>query len=204
MRSSACSALPRTLPLVALLLFAGCAREAPEVREVRKFTEDYFKALEKRDVNAIAQRSSCITPTNSLVGARVLVILPAQRVGMGVLETLVRRSFAEQKSADSLWRYATEANAESLFTRARHFSDLAALYRNAVRAVGLSAPGVAVPRDSTLEVRAIRARFRYAGPVVGPRPVDREELLRLLRAPTGTWVVFSVFPTDQDPGPEMI
>ncbi len=186
------------------MLLAGCAREAPEIREVRKTAEEYFKALEKRDVKAIADCATCLTSTNSFAGARVLQILPTHRVRMAVLDTLMRESFAWQKTADSLWALATEATADSLFTRTRHFSDVAATYRNAVRAVALSAPGVTVPSDSTLETRAVRARFRYAGPVVGPHPVDREQLLRLLRAPGGRWIVFSVYPVEQDPEPEMI
>jgi hypothetical protein len=78
------------------------------------------------------------------------------------------------------------------------------VYRNASRAITLSAPGWVAGADSTVETRVVRARFRYEGPVIGPRPVDREELLRLLRAPGGRWIVFSVFVREDDPAPEMI
>src|SRR5438874_7943101 len=108
------------LALVALLL-AGCAREAPDIREVRTATEAYFKALERRDVKEIADRATCLTSTNSLVGARLLQIRPAQHVRMAALDSLVRSSFASQKTADSLWAYATETTADSLFSRARYF-----------------------------------------------------------------------------------
>jgi hypothetical protein len=187
-----------------VLLLAGCAREAPDTREVRKSAEEYFKALERRDVKEIAERSTCLTSTNSFVGARVLRIRPAQHLRMAALDSLVRSSFAAQKMTDSSWAYANEATAESLFTRVRYFSNLASLYRNAFRAVPLSSPGTVVAADSTLETREIRARFRYAGPVVGPKPVDREQLLRILRVPGGKWIVFSVFPIEEDPKPEMI
>jgi len=187
-----------------VLLVVGCAREAPDIREVRKSAEEYFKALERRDVKEIAERSTCLTSTNSFVGARVLLIRPAQHLRMAALDSLVRSSFAAQKMTDSIWAYANEATAESLFNRVRSFSNLAALYRSAFRAVPLSSPGTVVAADSTLETREIRARFRYAGPVVGPRPVDREQLLRILRVPGGKWIVFSVFPVEEDPNPEMI
>jgi len=207
MRSSAPSA-PSVAPLLALaavgLLLAGCAREAPDIREVRKSAEEYFKALERRDVKEIAERSTCLTSTNSFVGARLLQIRPAQHVRMSAVDSLVRTSYAAQKTADSVWPLATEATADSLFNRVRYFSKLSAIYRNAFRAVPLSSPGTVVPADSTLETREVRARFRYAGPVIGPHPVDREQLVRMLRAPGGKWIVFSVFPIEDDPKPEMI
>jgi len=188
-----------------VLLLGGCARpEAPDIREVRKSAEEYFKALGRRDVKEIAERSTCLTSTNSFVGARVLEILPTQHVRMAALDSLVRSSFAGQRMTDSIWAYATEATADSLFGRARYFSNLASMYRNAFRAVPLSSPGTVVAADSTLETREVRARFRYAGPVVGPRPVDREQVLRILRVPGGKWIVFSVFPPEEDPKPEMI
>ena len=42
------------------------------------------------------------------------------------------------------------------------------------------------------------------GPLVGPRPVDKEEILRMLRVPGGKWIVFSMFLVADDPAPEMI
>ena len=204
MRSSARSLPPLLALAFVALLLAGCSREAPDIREVRKATDAYFKALERRDVKQIAERASCITSTNSFVGGRILNIRPTQHVRMAALDSLVRTSFAGQKTIDSLYAYATEATADSLFNRARYFSVVSSIYRNAIRAVPLSSPGTVIAADSTLETREVRARFRYAGPVIGPRPVDREQLVRILRAPGGTWIVFSVYPTDEDPKPEMI
>src|SRR5439155_9646965 len=109
-----------------------------------------------------------------------------------------------QRSADSSWAKASEANANSLFRRARIRSDQASIYRNAARAVPVSAPGAELGRDTLLEIRTVRARVRYAGPVVGPRPVDKEEILRLLRAPGGKWIIFSKYLVEDDPAPEMI
>src|SRR5882672_713447 len=204
-RSSARSAAPLLVLAAVVLLLGGCARpEAPDIREVRKSAEEYFKALGRRDVKEIAERSTCLTSTNSFVGARLLQIRPAQHVRMSAVDSLVRTSYAAQKTADSVWPLATEATADSLFNRVRYFSKLSAIYRNAFRAVPLSSPGTVVPADSTVETREVRARFRYAGPVIGPHPVDREQLVRMLRAPGGKWIVFSVFPIEDDPKPEMI
>jgi hypothetical protein len=196
---------PSASALVALLLLvtAGCAREAPDVREVRRSTEDYIRALRRRDVKQIADRSTCLVSSNSLVGGRVLRVEPSRWIPMGDLDSLVRAGMREQRSADSVWAAATETTADSLFQLARVVSNRSAVYRNAIRAVPLSAPHALVPRDSLLELRVVRTRFRYAGPVIGPKPVDREETVRLLRAPGGKWIVFSVFLRDEDPVPDL-
>jgi len=186
-----------------LALLGGCAREAPDVHEVRTTTQDYLRALHRRDVKQIADRSTCLVSTNSLVGGSILSIGSSSWMRMGDLDSLVRATIYEQRGADSAWAYAKDETADSLFRLARLVSNRASVYRNAARAVPLSAPGAVVPRDSSLEVRAVRARFRYAGPVVGPRPVDREETVHLLRAPGGKWIVFSVYLREEDPLPDL-
>ena len=45
-------------------------------------------------------------------------------------------------------------------------------------------------------------RVRYAGPIIGPRPVDREMILRLLKAPQGKWIAFSLYTPEDDPKPD--
>jgi hypothetical protein len=194
---------PAALVLAALLVTAGCAREAPDVREVRHSTEEYIRALQRRDVKQIADRSTCLVSSNSLVGGRVLRVEPSRWIPMGDLDSLVRAGMREQRDADSVWATATESTADSLFHLAREVSNRSAVYRSAIRAVPLSAPHAMVARDSLLEIRVVRTRFRYAGPVVGPKPVDREETVRLLRAPGGKWIVFSVFLRDEDPVPDL-
>jgi hypothetical protein len=199
LRSGAALAAAAILALVA----GGCAHEAPDIREVRKATQDYLRALRLRDPKLIADRSTCLVSTNSLVGGSVLAIEPGSWIRMGDLDSLVRSSMLAQRQADSVWSYAKDSAADSLFGLARAFSNRASVYRNAVRAVALSAPGALVARDSMLEVRSVRTRFRYAGPVIGPRPVDREETIHLLRAPGGKWIVFSVYLRDEDPLPDL-
>jgi hypothetical protein len=190
--------------MVLALLAAGCSRETPDVREVRRVTKDYLGALVRRDVKELADRSSCMVTSNSLVGGRVLSIEALRRVRVGTVDSLARAGMTAQREDDSLWTHAGDVSADSLFRRARATSFRTAVYRNASRAVTLSAPGWVAGPDSTVETRVVRARFRYEGPVIGPRPVDREEILRLLRAPGGRWIVFSVFVREDDPAPEMI
>jgi len=193
-----------TCALALTALAAGCAREAPEIREVRKAAQEYLRALAKRDVKEIGERSTCVVSANSIVGGTVLGIGPPRKVRMGTLDSLSLVTRFVQRTADSTWAFANDSTADSLFRAARLISNQAAVYRSAVRAVPVSAPGTVVPRDSTVETRSVRTRIRYAGPAIGPQAVDKEEIIRLLRAPGGKWIVFSVYLTDQDPRPEMI
>ena len=123
---------------------------------------------------------------------------------MGALDSLVGASARGQRSADSSWARASDWNADSLFRWARVLSNRAAVYRNAVRAVPVSFPGALVGSDSTLETRVVHARVRYAGPLIGPRPVDKEEILRMLRVRGGKWIVFSKYLVADDPRPSML
>jgi len=203
MRSSAASPLDALKATLALtLLLAGCSREAPDVREVRQAAEGYFKALSRRDSKEVAERSTCLVTIPA--AGRVLAIEPPRGVlRMGTLDSLVRVSISEQHTADSTWARASDQTGDSLFRQARLISNRAAVYRSAARAVPLSSPGRIVASDSTLETRVVRARFRYAGAFVGPKPIDREMLVRLLRAPGGKWIVFSVYVREEDPAPPL-
>ncbi len=190
--------------IITALIFAGCTREPPDVREARKAAHDYLRAVARRDVKEIGERSTCLASTTSFTGGRVLRVEPPRGIRMAALDSLVRVSIYTQRSADSTWARASEADADSLFRRARLFSYRTSVYRNAARAVPVSAPGAVVGGDTLLETRSIRVRIRYAGPLVGPRPVDKEEILRMLRVPGGKWIVFSMFLVADDPAPEMI
>ncbi len=174
------------------------------MREVRKATDAYLRALVRRDEKEIADRSACLASTNSLVGARVIRIEAPIRLRMGTIDSLSAISMVQHRSADSLWAQAQDETADSLFQAARRSSFRSVVYRNAVRAVSLSAPGALVPRDSTLEIRTVRAGFRYQNPDVGPQSVDRDVIVRMLRAPAGKWIAFSAYAREDDPAPEML
>src|SRR5437016_3146854 len=112
----------RAVAAAILALTIGCAREAPDVHEVRKTTQDYFRALQHQDVKQIADRSTCLVAANSLVGGRILAIDPSRWVRMGELDSLVRASMVAQRVADSVWAFAKDATADSLFQLARTLS----------------------------------------------------------------------------------
>ena len=200
MRSSAVRA---GVVLLAFLL-AGCARESPEVREVRKAAKDYFNALRRQDVKQIADRSTCLVSARSLTGTQILSIEPPRRVRAGAVDSLARAESRAQRTADSIWTRASEVTADSLFQLERKISFRASVYRCAARAIQLSAPQTIVSSDSLLESRFVRARFHYSGEAIGHRPVDRETIVRLLRVPGGRWIVFSVYAKQDDPAPEML
>ena len=203
MRSSAGRTLLFTVAVSASAL-AGCARESPEVREVRKTTNDYVRAIRRQDQKEIADRSTCLFPGQYLAGARILSIEAPRRVRAGAVDSLARSEALAQRTADSIWARASDVTADSLFRLARGISFRASVYRCAARAIQLSSPQSIVSSDSTLESRAVRAQFRYSGEPVGPRPVSRETIVRLLRAPGGRWIVFSVYTKEDDPGPALL
>ena len=182
------------------MLLVGCAREAPEVREVKRAAQDYLSALAHRDLMEIQQRSTCIAAANSLTGGRVLSIEPLQTWSMGLLDSLVRTTSLAQRAADSLWSASGDATADSLFRRSRVLAIRASAYRNAIRATRLSNPSVLLDRGGRLEARLVRTRVRYSGPAVGARPVDREIFIRFLRAPGGKWIAYSFALPAEDPG----
>ncbi len=191
--------------ILLLSLLAGCTREPPEVREVRRATQDYFHALQRQDLKQIADRSTCLVSARYLSGARILSIEGLRTVRAGAVDSLARAEALAQRTADSTWTRATDdAKVDSLSRVARTHSFRASVYRCAERAIQLSAPRAIVSSDSTLETRYVRARFRYAGPAIGTRATDRETIVRLLRAPGGKWIVFSVYSKEDDPAPEML
>lgn len=187
----------------ALTLVAGCAREAPEVREVRKVTQDYLAALTKRDLKRIHELSTCVASATSITGGRVLAIDSVRTVRAGAIDSLARAAMLEQRSADPAWSRASDADADSLRRRARLLSLRASAYRNASRAAIASSPTAISASSAFVETRLVRVRVRYAGPSVGPTPVDKEEWIRLLRAPGGKWIIYSFALPADDPRAEM-
>jgi hypothetical protein len=83
-------------------------------------------------------------------------------------------------------------------------SKLHFVYRSAIRAIALSRPDSLVGSNAVLDTRTLRMRVRYAGEAVGPRAIDKEVLLRLIRAPGGQWIAFSFYSKEDDPRPERV
>lgn len=186
----------------AILILGGCAREAPDRREVRLAAQRYLAALADKDVGVLAQRATCVVPTGSVQGGHVLRIEAPRRTNSGALDSLVRFAQEEHRAADSLWSQARDLHADSLHELAMRWRRAHMVYRNAIRAVSLSHPDTVLGGSATLETREIRVRVRFGGPLVGPKPIDREEILRLLRAPGGSWIAFSLFLPEDDPHPD--
>jgi hypothetical protein len=186
----------------AAVLFSGCSREAPDRREVRHAAKQYLSALARQDVAGVQRLATCVVGMTSVQGGQVLTIGEPRRVTLGTLDSLCAAIAVTHRSADSLWAGVDESKADSLFQVRRRLGYLESVYRNAIRAVDRSHPDTLFSASTALETRTLRVRVRYGGPLVGPSPVDREEILRLLRAPAGRWIAFSMFLTTDDPDPD--
>lgn len=187
---------------LALIVAFGCAREPQETREVRFAAERYVRALARKDFDDIRRRATCLVPMQAVQGGNVLRIDPSKRLSLGTLDSLVTVSASEHRQADSLWIHSEGGDREALFDASRRAGRLHITYRNAARAVAASRPDSLHGSDTQLETRAVRMRVRYAGELIGPKPVDREMVLRLLRAPSGAWIAFSLYTVEDDPRPE--
>jgi hypothetical protein len=192
----------RLVAFLGLAILAGCAREAPDKHDARIVANRYLAALARKDITAIAKCATCVVAMSTVRGGQVLRIDDPQAVTVGALDSLTLAVARAQKSADSLWQMTEDAQADSLYAARRRLTYSQSVYRNAVRAVRLSHPDTLFASSSAMETRALRVRVRYGGPLVGPKPIDREEILRMLRAPGGRWIVFSMYLTEDDPFPD--
>lgn len=188
--------------LIALL--AGCAREAPDVHEARLAAERYVDALAHKDLQQIRARSTCVVSYQSLKGGNVLQIGEVHQVTVGALDSLVHAAGEAHRSADSAWVVAPDSIRDQLSQRAMTIGKLHFVYRSALRALALSRPDSLLGSDATLDTRTLRVRVRYAGEAVGPRAIDKEQLLRLIRAPRGQWIAFSFYSKEDDPRPDRV
>ena len=197
----------RALVLLPLVLFglsivAGCAREPQDIHEARLAAERFVAAMAGKDLAELRERATCIVSLQSVQGGNVLRLGPARRVPISLLDSLTSSASATHQRAESLWARPGGGDKDAQFDEVRHAARVEVIYRNALRAIALSSPGVLNDSETLLETRAIRMRIRYAGPVIGPKPVDREMILRLLKAPAGKWIAFSLYTAEDDPQPD--
>jgi len=183
---------------------AGCARDRGDTRAARFAAERYLDALGRNDLTLLRQRSTCSVPSQSIVGGIVLRVEFPRSATLAMLDSLARSAARVHRTLDSLWTLVPEEAVDSLFVRSQLFARRHVLYRNALRAASLSLDGEEPPADALIRTCRIRARIRYHGPLVGPKPIDREHVLRLLAAPGGRWIVFSAHLRQDDPHPEPI
>ena len=194
---------PRALAAIAalVLLLAGCARESPDVQAVRKASDRYLQALGRNDVGTLRTAATCVVSMNTVSGGKVLSIGPGERARVRALDSLLSVAETARRRADSLWSHASDATADSLHQQLRYLARRYVVYRNAQRAAQASLPESLVTGTTPIELRRVLVRVRFAGELIGPKPVDREEVLRLLRAASGRWIMYSLFLTPDDPIP---
>ncbi|HET9940860.1 MAG TPA: hypothetical protein VFR25_07140 [Candidatus Eisenbacteria bacterium] len=185
-------------------LLAGCTREAPDVHEARLAAERYIDALAHKDLKEIRARSTCVASYQSLQGGNVLQIGDLHHVTVATIDSLGRAAGEAHRSADSGWGGAPDSIRDELSKRAMAIARLHFVYRSALRALSLSRPDSLLGSNAVLDTRTLRVRVRYAGEAVGPRAIDKEVLLRLIRAPGGQWIAFSFYSTEDDPRPERV
>jgi hypothetical protein len=194
--------LALALPLVALSIVTGCAREPQDVHEARLAAERFVAALASKDLAEVRQRATCVVSMQSVQGGNVLRVGDLRRIQVSSLDSLTSLAFIAHQRAESLWAQSPAGDKDVQFDGIRRAARLEIVYRNAIRAINLSRPGVLNDSKTLLETRAIRMRVRYAGAVIGPKPVDKEMVLRLLRAPSGKWIAFALYTAEDDPRPD--
>jgi hypothetical protein len=190
--------------VLATTLPTGCAREPEATRAIRLSAERYLSALARKDFGEIRNRATCLVPLQAVQGGNVLRIDPTRRTTIGTLDSLAASSAKLHRETDSLWIRAGEGNREVLFQASRRAGRLEVTYRNALRAVSVSRPDSLAGSKAVVETCSLRVRVRYAGELVGPKPVDREMILRMLRAPGGSWIAFSLYTVEDDPQPDAV
>ncbi|MGH7680699.1 MAG: hypothetical protein ACRENN_01775 [Candidatus Eiseniibacteriota bacterium] len=191
-----------TVLVLATLLGQGCGREPEATRAIRLSAERYLDALARKDFDEIRKRATCLVPVQSVQGGNVLRIDPTRSGALGTLDSLASVSARLHRATDSLWIHAGEGNREAMFQASRRAGRLEITYRNALHAISVSLPDSLPGSKTRFESCAVRVRVRYAGELVGPKPVDREMILRMLRAPAGAWIAFSLYTVEDDPRPD--
>jgi hypothetical protein len=160
----------------------------------------YLLALASHDARAIHDLSVGGLSDAAVLGGNVLRLGIIRRIPVRALDSLATVAASELRECDEAWTGASEESADSLWLRRRALVRRGALYANAVDAALRSAN---TPAESVDVCRA-RVRIRWGGPRVGPEPVDREHVVRVLAAPGGRWIVFSAFLRQDDPPTEPI
>ncbi|HEU4724231.1 MAG TPA: hypothetical protein VFU59_02930, partial [Candidatus Eisenbacteria bacterium] len=119
------------------------------------------------------------------------------------LDSLVRLYAEAQRLADSLYAAAPDsaADLEKRFERGRGLARRAAATRAARRAADLSSRDHPPGADAALTSVRAHVLVRFAGEAVGPDAIERDTIVRLLRAPGGAWIVYAFDLASDAPGP---
>ena len=183
-------------------LAGGCSRETPDVKEVRLTAQRYMNALAGKDLEQMNARSTCAVSYQWIRGGNVLQIGQMRRVTLRSIDSLRTVAAKLHHSADSAFVLADDSRSDAAHEEALAKSRLHSMYNSAVLALAKSHPDTLLGSDTVLETRSVRMRVRYSGAPVGRKPADTKQLLRMIRAPGGKWIVFSFFSADEDPSPD--
>ena len=196
-----------TLGAALLVGLAGCRPEPTEVREARPVIREFSTALRSQDEARLRSLATCVVEAAGVLDARLRYIEPPGEIRRAALDSLATLYGNAHRMADSLYTSAPDsvADLESRFDRTRSLARRAATTRAALHAAERSAAATSVPSgDSGREaLRTLRAHLlvRYGGDTVGPAPIERDTIVRLIRAPGGAWVVYAFDLASDAPGP---
>lgn len=193
------SPIRTALPFVLILVHSGCAGVSSDERAARAAAERWLEAAASGDSAEAAKHGVCRMPGSSFQGSTVLRVERVRRLIFATLDSLAGAAGVRARRAAAAFELATEVSAESLWLRRDRADRHAALWRDARRAVAASARGLASGSPDPIRSCRIRVRFRWGGPLVGPVPVDREHVVRLVAARGGPWIVYSWLAPDRDP-----
>lgn len=185
------------------LALSGCSLDPPEVREAKSAARTFASALRLHDADRLQSLSSCVVATEGIADARFRYLEPPLKTSVAALDSLALLYSEGHRMADSSYAAAPDSTAdlEARFERARNLARRAATTRAARRAADRSSAGLTVPSDATL--RSVRAHVlvRFAGEAIGPAPIERDTVVRLLRAPGGSWIVYAFDLASDAPAP---
>ena len=188
---------------LAVLIATGCRPDPPEIREARRVAKDFATAIRLHDAAKLRDIASCVVATDGIQDAHVRYLDPPQFIRPAGLDSLILLYAEAQRLADSSYSAAPDAAAdlEARFERARSLARRAAATRAARRAVDASRGGQT--SGAQMEVKSIRAHLlvKFAGGAVGPVPVERDTIVRLLHTPGGSWIVYAFDLASDAPGP---
>ena len=191
------------MAVFAALALPGCRLESPEIRDAKETAKDFATALRTHDDERLRTLASCVVATDGIQDARFRYLEAPQTTRPAALDSLLLLYGEAQRLADSVYTTAPDSTAdlEARFDRAQSLARRATTTRAARRAVEASRNGDPPPPDA--ELRSIRAHVlvRFAGKAVGPGAIERDTIVRLLRAPGGTWIVYSFDLASDTPGP---
>ncbi len=191
--------------VLAVLIATGCSLDPPDVRDAKTSVRAFATALRLHDAERLRSISSCVVATEGISDARFRYLDPLRRTTVAALDSLAALYSEAQRLADSSYAAAPDsaADLESRFERARSLARRAATTRAARRAADISGAGAGAAASTAATLRSIRAHVlvRFAGEAVGPAAIERDTIVRLLRAPGGAWIVYAFDLASDAPAP---